>query len=113
MKNIPSALYSNFISPIQHFNEGILYFVSESENMFFITLILLAIFYKKKNNLIQKKIILIILSFTIGIILFIGWTIPILGEVVRYRSLVWRYLFSIILLIIDWNKLKHHIKVVF
>ena len=75
-------------------------------------LILMLIFFRRKNfSPAQKPFLLFALFFCISVFLLIGYIVPNLGSLVRYRSLYLPLIITPILCYIDWEKLKSRFQV--
>ena len=69
-------------------------------------LFLLFIFFRRKDfNPTQNRFIFFAIFFTISIFLMIGYIVPNLGSLVRYRSLYLPLIITPVLCYIDWQKL--------
>lgn len=68
-------------------------------------LLILFIFFRYKT-VIQDSFILFGLFFSISILLIIGYTIPVIGGIVRYRSIYLPFLITPIVCNINWQKVK-------
>ena len=70
-------------------------------------LILLLIFFRKKEfDYINKTFLFFMLFFIISVFLIIGYIVPNLGSLVRYRSLYLPLIITPVLCCLDWEKLK-------
>ena len=70
---------------------------------------LLYIFFRNKKSNIDPFIYFGI-YFAISLLLIIGYTIPIIGAIVRYRSIYLPFLFTPIICSINWQKIREIIK---
>lgn len=69
-------------------------------------LLLLFIFYRKKDeDKTGRGVIYFLVFFTISIFLLMGYIVPNLGSIVRYRSLYLPLIITPLLCLINWNKL--------
>ncbi len=68
-------------------------------------LFLLFIFFRNKD-FIQNPFIYFGIFFSISIILVIGYTIPVIGAIVRYRSIYLPFLLTPIISSINWQKIR-------
>jgi hypothetical protein len=119
---VTDTLHPNFISFLhnapQAFDHGIirpyitevsalpLLFPFAIETSVYIFLFFLYIFCKKQSPVVlknDKAFILTGIFFSLSLIMIIGYTIPITGAIVRYRSIYFPFLLSPILCSIDWN----------
>ncbi len=67
--------------------------------------ILLVFFYQKDVSQHRKPIMLFILFFTLSVFLMIGFIVPNLGSLVRYRSLYFPLIITPVLCLLNWEKL--------
>jgi hypothetical protein len=104
--NSPYALYNSLLRPHVFEIKSILYIVPAFENILIILLTIVAIFNFKKPKKSYWFIVLFILSFSIFMMLLIGHTVPILGSSTRYRSVVLPFIFLLIFIFIDFDKLS-------
>jgi hypothetical protein len=90
-------------------------YLSESNTFLYIPLalevllyeaILLAYFIFPVKKPVTNSFIYFGLFFTISIFLMIGYTIPILGALVRYRSIYFPFIISPLACLIDTNKIR-------
>jgi hypothetical protein len=119
------TLQPTFISfahnAVQAFNHGIIrpYFADGKaapflypfaiEIILYQLLFVIFIFYQKRNHTLSvnnKSFILCGLFFSFSLIMIIGYTIPIIGAIIRYRSIYFPFILSPILCSINWKKLK-------
>jgi hypothetical protein len=85
VKNFPTALNHIFLKPSFHYNEYFKYKISALDSWFVFSLIVLfSIFIKRKN--LNNGFFLFLLFFGATVYLFIGYTIPNAGALVRYKS---------------------------
>lgn len=76
-------------------------------------LILLLIFFRQKDfNPEHKSMLLFIFFFCISVFLIIGYIVPNLGSLVRYRSLYLPLIITPVLCYINWEKLKKKFQVI-
>lgn len=70
-------------------------------------LIVLLIFFKRKDQIVnQRHYLFFALFFSVTVFLFIGYVVPNLGSLVRYRSLYLPLLITPVICLIDWKKLQ-------
>ena len=85
VKNFPTALNHIFLKPSFHYNEYFKYKISALDSWFVFSLIILFSVYIKRKNL-HNGFFLFLLFFGSTVYLFIGYTIPNAGALVRYKS---------------------------
>jgi hypothetical protein len=82
---LPYALYHIFLLPNFSFHDPLRYQIAALDSYLIFITILIAFRYIKKNHL-NTSYYLFLLFFSISIYLFIGFTIPNEGALVRYKS---------------------------
>ena len=107
--NSPYALFNSIFRPHVFEIKNPLYLVPAFENCLLLFGIIVSIFNFKKPEKNYYPLILFAFSFSIFMMLLIGHTVPILGSSTRYRSIVLPFIFLLIFLFIDFEKLvnKH------
>ena len=80
-----------------------------AENIFVLIIILIALFFLKRPFL-HNEIILFCLTYCLMMLILIGMTTPILGGIERYKSVVIPFMFILLLLITDRDKVLKTIK---
>ncbi len=103
--NAPQALNHSLMRPYIIEVESFISLPFALENLLLEILFLLLIFYRKKNASIDP-LIYFCLFLTLTIFLIIGYTVPIVGAIVRYRSIYLIFLFLPVFCHIDWVKVK-------
>lgn len=106
MQQAPHALRMAFFSPFEVAHEGLLTAVAGVENLFVITLPLLAFAYRKRWAQVDATALLFALSFILLLALLIGWTVPVVGALVRYRVPLLPFIAFASLLILDASRLS-------
>ena len=108
--NAPQAFDHGMLRP--YFFEGRsvpLLYPFAIELLLYQLLFALFIFYPKRNNTLtlnDRSFILSGLFFALSLIMIIGYTIPITGAIIRYRSIYLPFILSPILCSIHWKRLK-------
>jgi hypothetical protein len=105
LNNLPQALNHSFMRPYLTEHLNFLYILSGLEILFYEILIFLFIFFRKKIASVYPFIYFSVFL-TFSVFLAIGYTIPIIGAIVRYRSIYFPFLLIPVLNYIDWNRLK-------
>ena len=71
-------------------------------------LILLLIFFRGRDlDFAQKPFLLFVCFFIVSVLLIIGYIVPNLGSLVRYRSLYLPLIITPVLCYVDWQKIKN------
>lgn len=102
--NTPQAFNHSLLRPYLTEISNLTYVPFSLEIFLLEVLFIFFIFFKKKNICVPPLIYFGVF-FSISILLVIGYTIPILGALVRYRSIYLMFLFIPLLLYIDWKKI--------
>jgi hypothetical protein len=105
LNNLPQAFNHSFLRPYITEHLNFLYIPASLEIFFYEIVFLIFILYKKKN-IVLSPIIYFSIFFTIAMFLVIGYTIPILGAIVRYRSIYFPFILIPIICYTDWIKFK-------
>ena len=105
LNNIPQALNHSFMRPYLTEHLNFLYIPSGLEILCYEMLFLLFIFFRKKN-ITFSPLICFSVFFAITMFLVIGYTIPIIGAIVRYRSIYLPFILIPVICFTDWEKLK-------
>lgn len=82
---VPSALKNTFLRPFILTADGLFQKAIALENILIYLILLLAIIFPRLPEGEKGAFVWMGLSFTIMLFLIIGWTIPILGAIVRYK----------------------------
>ena len=101
----PQAIDHSFLRPYLTDVANIYFFPFAIEIFLYECLIILYLFYRKKN--LQRSPIIyfgIFLSFSMFMV--IGYTVPIIGALIRYRSIYIIFLIMPLVCGLDWDKLK-------
>ena len=77
------------------------------ELFFYLFLLLLMFFFRRKDAAAgNKTFMLFVLFFTFTVFLFMGYIVPNIGSLVRYRSLFLPFIITPVLCYLNWKKLK-------
>jgi len=101
--NAPQALNHTLMRPYITEIKSLIYIPFALEIILYELLILILIFYRKKNLSINP-LVYFCLFFSISMFLVIGYTVPIMGAIVRYRSIYFILLLLPMACYIDWGK---------
>jgi hypothetical protein len=102
IRNMPQALNHSLMRPFVTETKSYFYMPFLIENMALIVCIFLLVFFRKK--VAPDPLIWLFVFFCLSNFLLIGYTVPIIGALVRYKS-VWMIFLSLsLLVIIDWKK---------
>lgn len=107
VQNLPTALNHVWLRPYPNPSDRFKYFVHGLDAWLVVALMLLSLMYFKQSNW-KNSLLLFITFYCVSILLFIGYTIPNCGAVVRYRSCFMAMLLPVLLVTsaIPWHKLS-------
>lgn len=105
IKQIPIAVHLCFISPFEMLGKGPLPFAAAIENVLVIGLPLIALRKRRARPSIDRATVLFALSFILLLALLIGWTVPVVGALVRYRIPLLPFIGLFTLLVVDPERL--------
>jgi len=105
LKNAPQALNHSLLRPYIWETKSILYLPFSLEILFFEILFLLFLFFQKKD-IVWDPLCWFCIFFSVSMFLVIGYTVPIIGAFVRYRSIYFTLLLIPLACNIDWKKLS-------
>lgn len=105
LNNSPQALNHTLMRPYLTEKSTLLYISAAFEILIYEILFLLFLLFRLKNKKTEPFIYFGIF-FSLSMFLMIGYTIPIIGAIVRYRSIYFPLLIIPLLCYTDWEKLK-------
>ena len=103
--NTPQALNHSLMRPYLTEHRTLLYIPASIEIFFYEIIFLLFIFFKKKN-LQPVPLAFFNIFFSITMFLVIGYTIPIIGAIERYRSIYFPFLLIPLFCYTDWERVR-------
>ncbi|MEO8416032.1 MAG: hypothetical protein ABI472_20395 [Ginsengibacter sp.] len=103
--NIPQAINHSLMRPYLTEHLTFIYIPAGLEILLYEILFFLFIFFRKKNE-IFSPLIYFSLFFCMTMFLIIGYTIPIIGAIARYRSIYFPFLLIPLICYTDWSRLK-------
>lgn len=106
VKTMPEAFINGLFRPTIFEIKNLFFAFSALENLCILVLFILMILFFKKPTKIQLPYIYFGIYFSILLAILIGWTVPVLGAIVRYKIPFLPFSFSILLLCIDFEKIK-------
>lgn len=104
LNNAPQALNHSLMRPYLTEKFSWLYIPATLEIFIYEILFILFLFYSK--NIKSQPFIYFSIFFSVSMFLMIGYTIPIIGAIVRYRSIYFPLLIIPLICCIDWNRFK-------
>ncbi|MBL4624250.1 MAG: hypothetical protein JKY42_03795 [Flavobacteriales bacterium] len=105
LKAIPTALINSTFRPFLWESKSPLMLYNSIGNIVLFFFGVLCLLFKKRQNLISFQLVGFCFVFILLLYLFIGWTTPISGAIVRYKILAWPFFIALFLLIVDEQKL--------
>ena len=102
--NAPQAFNHSLMRPYLTEIHNFLYIPFALEIILYEILFLLFIFYRKRN-LIIHPLIYFCIFFSLSMFMVIGYTVPIIGAIARYRSIYFIFLLIPFIGYTDWQKL--------
>lgn len=113
VSNTPQALNHSFLRPYLWELPDLFILPLSVELFLYQFLMLLLIFFRRKDfNSAQKPFLLFVIFFILSIFLVIGYIVPNLGSLVRYRSLYLPFIITPALCCLDWNRLGTVLKII-
>lgn len=107
IKLLPQALNHVFLRPYPGESHGALYIFSTVETWFVLLIFLLFLVFPQPllKGSISRAVVPALVFFSISNYLFIGYTIPFLGAIVRYRIIYESILLALLVARINWEKM--------
>ena len=106
---IPSALANSTFRPFIWESNSAMTMFNSIENIALFLFGILCLILKRKRENINFKLVGLCALFIMLLYLFIGWTTPISGAIVRYKVPAWPLFTTLFLLILDEQKLYNKI----
>lgn len=87
IKNSPKALFNTIVRP--HFGDIKSSFLALTsiESLVFSLMFIMSFFYFKKLNAKENNLVIFMLLYSISLLLIIGWIVPNIGAIIRYKSI--------------------------
>ncbi len=106
IRNLPQALNHAVLRPYpwEFLNPVVL--LTALEILLYQLVFLLFLFFRDKKERISNSFNVYGFAFFLNMMLIIGYSIPNVGAIVRYRSIFWIFLLCPLACCIDWKKLK-------
>lgn len=105
LRNAPQAFNHAFMRPYITELKSFIYFPFAVEVLIVEILLVLSLFLRKRKQVIDP-IIYFCIFFSLTMFLVIGYTVPIIGAIVRYRSIYLIFFLLPVVGYLDWNKVK-------
>lgn len=108
LQNLPSALNHVFLQPVIISDAPLKYQISFLDNLLILLLMGVLMFHFKRKNTSEGLFIALFL-YAISIYIFIGYTIPNCGALVRYKSEFTVLLLVSLVGLSEWNAVNHYL----
>lgn len=105
LSQAPYAAYITLVGPMIHSGSGALGLISAIENLVIIVFLALTIVFRRPWARLDHTLLLVVLLYVFVLVLVIGWTTPVMGAIVRYRTPLLPFLMIAGLLLLDRNRL--------
>lgn len=112
LKNAPQALQHGLSRPF--FSDATLspFMIPFTIELLFYGIVILSFFFFRKHTAIMNDpFVLFGLFFALSVCLIVGYTVPVIGAIVRYRSIYLPFLIAPFLLQLDWDKVLRLLKI--
>ena len=110
MRHLPIAVHLSFLSPFEMAGKGPLALAAAAENLFVLGLPLLALAFRRPWRAMDKASLLLAISFITSLGLLIGYTVPVVGALVRYRIPFLPFIGLLSLLMVDPQRLPRRMQ---
>ena len=110
LNNAPQAINHSLMRPYLTEKFNLLYIPVAIEIFIYELMILLFLFYRSKNNQ-SEPFIYFGIFFSLTMFLMIGYTVPIMGAIVRYRSIYFPFVLIPLMCNVNWNLLRAHLHI--
>ncbi len=105
LQQAPYALMITLVGPLVYPAPGAFGAVAAMENAILLLAIGFLLMYRLPWRAVDRTMVVSVISFVILMALLIGWTTPVMGAVVRYRTPLLPFLFIAVLLVLDHHAL--------
>jgi len=105
LSQAPYALYITLLGPIFHSGAGALGLLSAVENVCIVLFVVMCLIFRRPWAQVDRALLLSLLLYILLLALVIGWTTPVMGAVVRYRTPLLPFFLIAGLLILDRSRL--------
>jgi hypothetical protein len=101
----PYALYITVLGPLVHAGPGLFGIVAALEQLVLLLVIGVLLMHRLPWHRVDREMLVPVLTFVLLLALVIGWTTPVMGAIVRYRTPMLPFLLIAALLVLDHKKL--------
>lgn len=104
-EQVPYALFIALLGPLVYVGGGVLGMVSAVENAMLLLFLVVCVVHRRPWRSVDRPLLLSIMLYVLLLAMVIGWTTPVMGAVVRYRTPLLPFLLIAGLLILDHSRL--------
>jgi len=104
LRQAPYALYLTFTGPLVHPGSGAFSVVSALENAAIIILLITFWWFRLPRRSLDHVLLTALIIYVVFLALIIGWTTPVMGALVRYRTPLLPFLLIIGAMLLDHRK---------
>lgn len=101
----PYALFITFLGPLVYAGPGAMGLISAAENLAIVLVVMICLIYRRPWAKVDLPLLLALIGFVLVLALVIGWTTPVMGAVVRYRTPLLPFLLIAALCIADADRI--------
>lgn len=105
IKETPSAFWNALALPYIWNIHGIVQIAPALESLLFFVLLALIIVFPKRPDENQKNFIWFCVCFSLILLWEIGISTPVIGGIVRYKIPIFPFLYTTLVLLVDWEKI--------
>jgi hypothetical protein len=106
LHNLPQAINHTLFRPYLWEFHSLGIILTALELLLYQLLVIAFIFFRKKKTMILNSFNIFGFALFMNMMLIIGYTIPNIGAIVRYRGMFWIFVLCPVVCNIDWNRLK-------
>lgn len=110
IRNLPESIDHVFFHPRP--TEWSLFYLPFIVDVLLVSLLILGVVFFRNSEIRFKPIQYFLIFFSLSMLLVIGYTIPIMGAIVRYRSIYLPLLFIGVIPLFDFEKIKRTIRII-
>jgi hypothetical protein len=105
LRQAPYAVYITVLGPLVHAGPGLFGIVAALEQLVLLLVIGVLLMHRLPWRRVDREMLVPVLTFVLLLALVIGWTTPVMGAIVRYRTPMLPFLLIAALLVLDHKKL--------
>ncbi|MDY0217139.1 MAG: hypothetical protein RBS19_09305 [Bacteroidales bacterium] len=98
---LPMAVFNVFFRPLPILDNSLIYLPNIMENTVLLILAILAFFYRTRLNRSELSLLHFCFYFVVCIFVLTGFTVPVLGAIVRYKTVALPFMFAFLAILMD------------